>query len=435
MNILPAINIVHILTPLVIGGGFILFQVADERVRKTNLTIYCFLYFIATLFVLGTLPGDQQSSPVSLDLLGGIQMSLQKDLAKFLLLSPLGFFLQAKQALKTKDNFSINIFFQGLFFTFFNFSLYVEGVFSIYCVLEVLIFSTIILSIINDGLTEIKNTVLQGIGSALILLSLMMTSSLIESFSWNEQVVILSEGVGIINIKMIQLLTLLLGILLKSTIIEYRESEDRTPFAILLLLIKLYFPMRFLFESEALEMVNSNTFIQGGLIALCLFNCLYAMKKNSQSVVLQLGDLFSGLLILALAILGGVASEVIAKYSFTLILSLIFYIDLVVPHSSEESNDLYGVTFFILFMTALWAIFRHLPQVSIFIAHTPLLAISIITLCLSIRNIWNSIAKNFDQQFSSSDHFDSCSARSILIIAVILILTEVDIAYLSGVYP
>ena len=426
MNSLSVINIIQIFFPALIGLGFVLFPVEDKSIRKLNLYIYCFIYFLLSAFSMITLSIGKSDLSLSFNMGGDVLFAPQRDIVKFILFSPLGYFIQIKQLEKMKD-FLMNIFFQGIFFTLFNVSMYVGGSFSTYCVLELLVFSAIIISMINNCTWIKNNIILQGLGTALILISLIMVSALMRIFEPSGQIEVLKAMLGVIDLKLVLSFMLLLGILLKSTMIEYDEqgTESKKQIDIYRSVIKLYLPIRFLLESNTFQVMDSNI-IRWIVIILCLVNCLRVTGKTVDLGILRLAELFSGLMILGFAILGSAGLYILIKYSFYLILLLTFYIDI----ERSERNSLFGLVLLMLSAAAITCIFYLYPGYYIGLnKDLPFSIITMIILYLMIKYIWRSIIASLKKTDLTIYNFDSCLVRNIIAIVVILILTEVDIKY------
>ena len=426
MNVLSTVIVVQIFFPVIVGLIFGLFPLEEERIRKINLYIYCIAYFILSLFSIIALIVEEKYFFQQFSFMKGPFFYPQKEIIKFLLISPLGYFFQTKYLENTTKNFSMNIFFQGIFFTLFNVSIYVRGAFSIYCVLELLVFSAIILSMINGNFWKKNNVILQGMGAALIMVSLIFISFLLEQFEQEGQIGILKNTLGMIDFRTALSLALLFGILLKSTIVEYgnKNSESIQEIRIYLSIIKLYLPIRFLLEGDIFQIMEFNAAVEWIILILCLINGLRITEKNNGLEILRLVELFSGLIILGFIILGSPERYILIKYYFYLMFLLIFYIDI---GGREENN----VFFFMLSAIAIIGIFYMFPKV-IINSNRGLLFLTVImgVLYLMIKYIWSSLCTRANKANIKILKFNRHFIQNIIIISIVLILIEMNMGFL-----
>ena len=425
MNTLIMISIVQIIFPLIIGLGFAFFPVEQEQVRRVNLYIYCLIFSFLTLISVIVLATQSHGFNRPVVIFGDIQFFPRAGIAKYLLLSPLAYFLQLRQYKEEKDGFSMNIFFQGVFFTLFNLSFYVVGGFSVYCILELLVFSAIILSMINRDFWVKKNIVLQGISTVLIILSLIMTNLLMRRVGPEGQIEVFAKAWGPVDFKLLLAGPLFIGILLKSTMIEYKTQnrEKLMGITIYLALIKLYVPLRFFFENDISQIMEANI-IEWGILIFCLINCLSVTKEKGRLDSLRLADVFSSLILLGFAILGGDGLYILAKYSFYIAFLLLFYINI------EKKERLFESFLLMLSGVAIMRVFYLSPgalegvSVNLYFLIT-----AIVILYLMIKSIWNLVSEGLNLEKFKSDYLDNRLARCVVLVSMALLLTEIDIRY------
>ena len=430
MSSLFIINIVQIFFPFFIGVGFVVFQVDSEQVKKNVLRLSCFIYFLLSGISIFVLMIEDTSSYGPFNVFGRFLFNPQEGLAKYILLSPLGYFLQLKKYNSLKGNFLIDIFFQGIFFTFLSLSFYVEGAFSTYCVLELLAFSSIMLGMINNNLWRKNNLILWGLGTSCLLISLTITSALTKASEGNVQIDISTQAFGEIYFKEMLSFFLLLGILLKSSMIEYRDRNINRykRMTIYLSIIKLYMPIRFLFEKDIFQMMELNTTTKWIILLFCLGNCFKITRTRFQFEALQLVKLFSGFILLGFTMLGSGGLDILVKYSFCITLLLLFYIS----SESDERNRPFGLILLLLSVVAIMGIFylfsgvpfgQSMGGVFLFIA--------VIILYLMAKYLWNAIAVSVKKiKFNSS--LESYFMQNIIVMAIIWILTEFDFKVFYG---
>ena len=430
MNALLMINIIQMFFPALVGLGFLLFPVNDQRSKARNLNIYCFIYFLLSAFSVSTLVMEKEFLPGALIILGGESFYPQKEIAKFILFSSLGYFFQIKKIERQQRDFSMNIFFQGVFFTLLNISMYVEGAFSTYCILELMIFSVIILDMINNDFWRRSNIILQGLGTTFILTSLMVVSFLMKEQAVNGQLGMLGKLFGVIDIRAILSLSLVMGILLKSTMIEYggRGPENIKKMAIYLSVIKLYIPIRFLFEKNIFQIIDSTPIIIWGILIFCLIHCLKITAKNLDFGIIHVTELFGGLVLLGVAVLGGEGFDLLIKYSFYLTLLLLFYVNIEI----SEKNNFFGLIILMFSAVTMISTFYLFPKGGALEIERSLLIAGVVILYFMVKYIWNTaikISRKIDLNFYNVDAY---FVQNVIIIAIILILTEIDIETLVG---
>ena len=429
------ISMAQIFFPLFIGIGFVFFHVESERVKKIGLYGPCFLYFLLSGLLIVVLIMEPPPVAQSFDFLDGPFFYPQKGLAKWILLSPLGYFLQLKKIKDIKENFLMNIFFQGIFFTLFNLSLHVKGGLPTYCVLELLTFSAIMLSMVNNNLWSKNNLILQGLGTAFILISLIIISALTKMSGVSAQIETLTKAFGLIHFKEMLSFFLILGILLKSSMIEYEDRyiDGIKRMVIYLLIVKLYTPIRFLFENDIFQMMELNTMTKWIILLFCLGNCLKVTKKIFRFEILQLVKLFSGFILLGFTMLGSEGLHVLVKYSFCIALLFMFYIS----EEEDEKNRPFGLMLLMLSAVAITGIFYLFQSVSLVDRiNGPFLFITIVILYLMTKYLWNAIVvslRKINFNFSLESYF----IQNIIVMTMIWILIEFDLKFFveNNIWP
>ena len=212
--------------------------------------------------------------------------------AKFILFVPLGYFIQAKRLLAVEKNFSTEMLAMGIFFSLFALSLYLRGGMAVFGVLEIMVFFTIAFDAIRNNSAHlnhkgdksllpcfrVRNLVLQGLGSGFILVALLASDVLSKNLPPDGQPTVMGAIFMVVDVKAALSLALLLGILLKSTMLEYSISTHKM--AIYRVILKLYFPLRILFENGPLQILELSEVSKWAILVFCLVNGLGVIVRR-----------------------------------------------------------------------------------------------------------------------------------------------------------
>ena len=446
MDIFSTINIIQIISPFFIGIGFILFPVMGREDKRLNIYVYCFVNFILSLFALAILVLKKQDLSWGFNIWSEGDLFYQKDMAKFLLISSLGYFFQMKTLEEEEDNFSLKAFFNGIFFSLFNLSIYIGGEVSTYCVLELLVFSVILLGSLNNYLWSRKTLLLQSLGTALILSALIFINEWVKKVGFVGGKRVLENLGGGFTIEELSALLLLLGILLKTAIFEYGERatigqlqnqksidpNKNTPdkMTFYLSIIKLYLPARLFFEMGIFRMIDFEVITKWIIFGFCLINCSMIRSRNIGIEKLQLIRLFSGLIVLGGLILGSEGFDLLLKNSFYLILLFMFFFNV----KGDKLNDIFILV--LLILSAGWIVSGFYFHPNLGLGEDVLIwnfITAFLTIYLIVKNLWHLLGKKLeagedDVPFS----FDTVLIRNVIILIVIFILTEFNAEYVLG---
>ena len=417
------INLVHIFFPLMVGLIFSFFSAKDNRINKLNFYIYCLIYFILSVLSVILILADIYE-PDSFFTLGAISLYPQKELAKFLLFIPFVYFVQMKKHSKNKDSFSIGVLFQGIFYTILSLSVYVKGGIETYGMLELLVLFAMILDTIDNKLWGKASVMLQGLGTAFIFVSLVVLNVLEKNYGLESQVSFLSDE----NLKVVLSLALLLGILFKSTVIEgKREGVRNTGHnAIHLLVLKLYIPIRLLFESSIFQLMESNSIVGWAIILICLFNCLKITERKSQLGILELSGLLASFILWGFTISGSTGLTYLGKFSFFSILMLVLYSSI----KNRREDYSFALIVAILAVVEMVSTVYSLSESNVVAnKNLVLLITSMVILYLMIKYIWKSFVESFREARIGIHNIEDYIVRNSTIIFIVLILTGFNIEY------
>lgn len=420
MNSLSIINIIHVFFPAIAGLVFTLFPLREDRSKKINFYVYCLIYFVLSVFSFILILGENDYGIGRFPIMESFSLYPQKDIARFILLTPFAYFIQMKRYIDKETPVSIEAFFQGVFFTLLGLSVYVQGGLSVYCILELLALSAIIIDTMENNTWKKENIILQGFGTALVFVPLVIVDVLMKVDGFGNYInFIVGE-----NLRTTIALVLLLGIFFKSTVIEYGigHIKDLGNTAIHLSIIKLYIPIRFLFESDIFHIMESNILTEWAILATCLVNCLRITEKKSKLNVLQLAGLFSGLILLGFTVLGSTGLYLLVKYSFYLTLLLVLYNNT----NRARKDNLFGLIALLLSTVVMTS------EIALTGRGLPFFIVTIVILYLMVKYIWSSIVASLGEAQLGTRNIEGYLIRNVIMVVVILILTEVNIEYFTG---
>ena len=361
--------------------------------------------------------------------------------AKFILFVPLGYFIQAKKLLAVEKNFSTEMLAMGIFFSLFALSLYLKGGMAVFGVLEIMVFFTIAFDAIRNNSADlnhrgdkslppcfrVRNLVLQGLGSGLILVALLASDVLSKNLPPDGQPTVMGAIFMVVDVKAALSLALLLGILLKSTMLEYSISTHKM--AIYRVILKLYFPLRILFENGPLQILELSEVSKWAILVFCLVNGLgVIIRRPLRWEILQSAQLLGGLMLLAIAVTGGGRIEILAKYGLGVLLILVFYWE----GAQAKQSRLFGMVLLMLSATVIVRAVYLLPNALAWSQGGRLWAAgSAVVLYLTARHLWGGVADIVRaRREQRSLDYDYTFLGNILALVFILLLTEVDIGYL-----
>ena len=345
MNLLLTGCVIQVFFPFIAGLLFVFFNNSGEIFKKNYVSIFSWFYVFLTGLIFLWIRNKSFVETVNI---GELSLSFQGKIYFFLFCSSLGYLVQGKKIILLRDNVSIIFLFHSIFFFVFNLSIFSSGLIFVYIIIEILCFFLMVLTVFSKNSWDKKNTVLQSIGTALIASVFVILPSLEE---WGA-------GDKIFLEKIFSSL-FLLGLLLKSTLLEFLEKKrERDELSVYFIMIKLYIPARILCEFDDFIPLDLGGAMGVVLLCLALFNCMGLEKLKGKIEGVDLATLFGWVVVVGFVILGIDHSFGVIKHTFFLLLLFLFY-------ESLKRSKHWSYVCLILFILSLVGVFSSFFQRSL----------------------------------------------------------------------